>query len=428
MKKVIVIGGGLSGLSAAVTLIKKNVLVNILEAAPQIGGRAKAFNCKYNNILLDNGQHLLLSCYKDSLEFLRTIASDKNILIKNRLELPFIFKGRKKYVWEIPDKYYPFNLLKALKNFKLLSFKSRLKLMAQLSLLLSNKAQINETVEEWLNEFSNDKDSLKYFWEMIGIGALNTSFYEASSFYFKNILREMFVKNRRGYKFIVPRENLTEFYCRNAINYITGKGSKISTSERVRELFISNNRLTQIITARNTIRDFSGAIIAVPLHQLKKVLPSQLPADLFSNYEPSEIVSAHVFLDREVLNEDYAYLVDSKFDWIFNHGKYKTLVKSNAKELASLSKLELKNLIKTELKEYFPVLKDSDFLHIEIIKERRATFKTTPRFSATVSKFKPNYENLEFAGDWIFPDMPATIESAVKSGRIAAEKLLKRIH
>ncbi len=427
MKKIVVIGGGLAGISAAVTLIKNNISVQILEASPKIGGRAKAFKSKTTNILLDNGQHLLLSCYKDTLQLFNTINPNKKYLAFNGLTLPFIFKGGKKYIWKIPNKYYPFNLLSALSKFKLLSSISKLKLSLQLFTLIFESSAKNETVEIWLKKFSQEEDAIKYFWEMIGIGALNSSFNQAGAIYFRNILKEMFIRNKAGYKFVIPSENLTDYYCLGAQNYILSKGNKINTSERVISLIVNNKRLIKIITNKNTFTEFDGAIITLPLHSLKKILFNHIPRGLLDNYIPSAIISAHVFLRRKILKHEYAYLVDSEFDWAFNHGEYLTLVKSAADSLINLNIDTLKELVKEELKKYFPGLMSDDFDSIEIIKERRATFKATPQFSSAVENFKPNFENLEFAGDWLIPNLPATMESAVRSGRLAAEKILEKI-
>jgi len=425
MKKVIVIGGGLSGLSAAVTLINNNINVVLLEASPTIGGRARAFKLPSKNIYLDNGQHLLLSCYKETLRFLDVISPDRNYSISSGLLLPFIFKGNRKVNLNIPSRYYPFNLLNGLINFELLSFRSKLKLLTKLFTIILRKPSEKTTVDDWLK--NQDNDAIKYFWEMLGIGALNSSFDNAGAIYFRNILMEMFVRNKGGYRFIVPPKNLKEFYCDNVQNYVQKKGSKINVSEKVTSITINNNRIKTIITSKNKYSDFDAVVIAIPPDGLKKIFPLRLISNLVDNYSPSPIVSAHVFLRNNILNEPFVYLVNSKFDWIFNHNQFITLVKSNAEKLVKKEIEELKEMIKKELISFFPEVKMNDFELIKIIKEKKATFKSTPAFSLSVKNFKPNLINAEFAGDWSIPDLPATVESAVKSGKLAAENILKNL-
>ena len=73
-KKVLVIGGGLAGLSSAAYLSKNNFKVKLLESSPKLGGRTYSFLDKETNTILDNGQHVLMGCYFESINFLSLIA------------------------------------------------------------------------------------------------------------------------------------------------------------------------------------------------------------------------------------------------------------------------------------------------------------------------------------------------------------------
>jgi len=92
IKKYLVVGGGFAGLSAAVHLAKNSLQVDLIEASPKVGGRAYSFLEKSTNTLIDNGQHILMGCYTDTLNFLKIIDADQNLAYQNNLEVNFLKK------------------------------------------------------------------------------------------------------------------------------------------------------------------------------------------------------------------------------------------------------------------------------------------------------------------------------------------------
>ncbi len=85
MSKVLVIGGGFAGLSAAVFLSKLNHQITLLEASQKLGGRAYSFLAKSQNDFVDNGQHILMGCYRHTLKFLSEIGASEKLYFQNSL-------------------------------------------------------------------------------------------------------------------------------------------------------------------------------------------------------------------------------------------------------------------------------------------------------------------------------------------------------
>ena len=97
MKRCLIIGGGIAGLTAASILSSKKISVTLIESSPKLGGRTYSFMDEVSGEIIDNGQHIMMGCYKETLSFLRLIGADKNFIYQNKLEVDFIDYGFKKY-------------------------------------------------------------------------------------------------------------------------------------------------------------------------------------------------------------------------------------------------------------------------------------------------------------------------------------------
>ncbi|MDA3859968.1 MAG: FAD-dependent oxidoreductase [Melioribacteraceae bacterium] len=127
MKKVLIIGGGISGLSSALFLSKAGFTVEIIEASPKLGGRAYSFN--YNNTIVDNGQHVLMECYKNTLEYIDIIGSRELFEFQDSLAINYLNNKRELSKLEIPKYFYPLNNLIGLMNFNVLNIRERLEVL-----------------------------------------------------------------------------------------------------------------------------------------------------------------------------------------------------------------------------------------------------------------------------------------------------------
>ena len=424
MDKVVIIGGGFAGLSSAVFLLQKGYEVDIYEASPKLGGRAYSFIDERSGDCVDNGQHILMGCYKETLRFLKLIGAEKNLIYQSKLKVPFVDKEMGLVALEAGKIVYPFNLLNAIFRFGAIGIKEKfgiVKLFSKLFLLDTCDLK-GLTVREWLWIEKQNEKAVKAFWEIICIGAMNTGLENASAEIFAGILKEIFFKGNKAATILLPEKGLTQMYCESACSFINNSGGKVFLSSKIDTIEINGNRVTEIRAGNKIISDFDYVVSSVPFHSLQKILPSEM-SESFNKLENSPILNLHLWLTENRFTEKYYGLIDSKVHWVFNHKSYITITISDAGKLIEKSKEELFELVTNELIKYFSFFKKEQVLNYKVIKEKRATFIPSESSSDYRPSTKTNIENLLLAGDWINTGLPATIEGAVKSGRMAADEI-----
>lgn len=421
MKKCIVIGGGIAGLSAAAFLTSENYPVELIESSPKLGGRAYSFTDEETGCIIDNGQHIMMGCYTDSLKFIKLINAEENFLIQKNLKVNFLKENSEIVKLEAGDFLYPFNLAAGLFNYKALNLKDRLRLFGLfLKIPLIPEGDLSRlTVYDWLKKENQNEKIRTAFWDILAIGTLNTDTKKASASIFLSILKQMFFKGNKAAAIILPKKGLSESYCSNAAEYLSNNGGVISEGETVTEIKTKGDKITEIITSKRTIKDFDIIISSLPQYALKKLFPEMKLPEL----EYSPILSFHLWLKNNPLEKDFYGLINSPVHWIFNHGTHLTLVISSAVDHINKNKDELFELVLNELNK-FTGLTSEDILKFRVIKEKRATFIPTIDISEKRPGTLTDYRNLFLAGDWINTNLPSTLESAVKSGRMAADAVI----
>ena len=128
MKKCLVVGGGLAGLSASVYLAKNNIPVQLIEASPKFGGRAYSFVDEKSGNEIDNGQHLLLGCYYETIKFIKLLSAEDQFYFQKRLEINFVDQHKREYHLKAAKLPYPFGLLAGLLNYRALSLYDKIKI------------------------------------------------------------------------------------------------------------------------------------------------------------------------------------------------------------------------------------------------------------------------------------------------------------
>ena len=421
MSDYIVIGGGFAGLSAAAHLSASGKKVELIEASQKLGGRAYSLIDKPTGNIIDNGQHIIMGCYTNTIHFFRMIGAQNNLIFQDKLKVNFLEPHFQKRILEAGPGVYPFNLAAGLLRYKALSLKNRILLLKFfLALPLSSNRDLSRmSIYEWLLQENQNEKIIKAFWEILAAGALNTSLHKGSAKVFKEILLEIFFKGNKAATIILPKEGLTESYCNNAAEFIINRGGKIFPGEQVNRLNAEGNRVKSIVTNRRNIKDFKYVISAVPFYSLQRVLPeNNLITD--PGFEYSSILTVHIWLKNNKLDKPFYGLIDSDIHWIFNHGNHLTLVRSDADELMEKSKEAIFALAEKELFRYCFIEKE-DITDYRVIKEKRATFIPSNEILYKRPGPATRLSNLAIAGDWTNTGLPSTIESAVKSGRLAAE-------
>ena len=425
MKKCLIIGGGLAGLSAAVFLADKGIKVELLEASPKLGGRAYSLKDKNTSDTIDNGQHILMGCYKDTLDFIKTIHAEDNFLFQKQLEVNFIKEDFKLFKLKSKNIIYPVNLILAVLNYKAISLFERFSLLKFFAKLYfySEKFLNKLTVHQWLLLEKQSENIIQSFWGILAVGALNTNIKKASAKVFSDILKKMFFRGSKASTIILPKLGLSESFCINSKKYIEEKEGKISLPEQVNEFVISGKKIILIKTNKREIADFDYVVSAVPYFILKNIKGSDQINLNDIDFIYSTIISIHVWLKENNLEDDFYGLINSKIHWVFKHKSHLTVVISDANDLAELPVEELFEIAALQLFNYLKIPKDN-ISSYKIIKEKKATFIPANDILNKRPGPETNVKNFIIAGDWVNTGLPSTIESAVRSGKLAAELII----
>ena len=430
---VLIIGGGLAGLSAAVALTSQRYSVLLVEQRQRLGGRTYSYIHPETGDEVDNGQHLMMGCYHSTLNYLGMI--DKLSLVEIQPNLSIVFRDPKKSSSSLKTISLPapFNVLAGLLNLETLSFSNRLALLrVGISLLFKNpdtdKHLQSISVAQWLDELKQPIENKKYLWDIIAIGALNDSTDRISASLFVKVLKSAFFGSRKNSSMVIPKKGLSSVLVDGAVEYFQKRGGKILTNVSVKQISIRASHLENVTLESGEVIKPTMVISAVPYFDIPKLFGNAESIGLnnIDKFVSSPIITIHLWLDAHFMQEQFAALLDSPIHWVFNKSKiygreneglmYLALVVSGAHDLVEKEKDELVEIAHRELKRFYPTASVAKVIHSLIIKEKRATF--SPKVG--LDQFRPSHQtavdNLFLGGDWIDTKLPATIEGAVQSG------------
>lgn len=427
MKRCLIVGGGLAGLSAAVALASKNSQVHLIEASPKYGGRAYSFVDETSGDEIDNGQHLLLGCYYETIEYIKRIGATNLFSFQKQLEINFVKRDKLKYQLKPTELPYPLGLFFGFLNYDILSILDKIKilsLLAQLPFIQSEK-YFYCSVEEWLFQQNQSQNCIKSFWEIIAIGALNSQLKDASAKMFIDILKVIFLQGSDASTMIIPKVGLSKAFVGPAISFLKTNNAELLLSEKLLQITVSQNKAVAIKTDKGTINDFDAVILAIPSYALGKINKENLIIENNrTELKTSSILTFHLWLKENNLKKPFYAFIDSRLHWVFNHGEYITTVTSGADDLIEKSQEELFAIVGTELSAYLGINREN-ISRYKMIKEKRATFVPNKENILKHPSVKTKLENVFLAGDWTNTGLPATIEGAIKSGNTAAKEVQK---
>ncbi len=426
MKKIIVVGGGLAGLTTACLLSKEGYKIELLEASPKLGGRASSFNYEKKDQFVDNGQHLMMGCYRYTLKFFEMIGATRNLERISPMKITFVENGGRQIELDASSGFYPFNLLMALLKYSALPVGKRYKLLFPFASLFYPSAKKNITVDQWLRSEGQDEEEISKFWRILVESILNTSPENASVKSFKKVLLEIFFKGKKASDLVLAKTDLTYTYVHFARDFIERNNGKVYTSERVQQVVNDGKHIQSLLTNKRKIDDFDHVVFAIPSYGVDKLFPNTFGNQLNSLVYPS-ILTLHIWLKNNPFEEKVYGFIDSKMHWLFNHGTHVSVVISNSDKLLDIEREKLTRQIFSELREYFPLFYEDIIDDYKLVIEKRAAFAATLASDKIRAKFSNPFRNSTFAGDWVNTGLPSTMEGAVKSGFMAAKQILEKI-
>ena len=439
---VIVIGAGFAGLSAASRLTRRGARVLVLEARGRLGGRATAFPDRETGELVDNGQHILLGCYTETFAFLRDVGALDNVRLDPQLAVTMIDRAGMRTRLACPALPAPFHLVAGVLEWDALSWRDRLSVLGMATPLKHARRELRpgstmkaaspgETVEGWLVRNGQTPRIREMLWNPLALAALNQPPDQAAAPTFARALAEMFGDTPRDAAIALPTKPLHAMYAEPAREYIERHGGTVRTGAPAKVVVSDGGAVTSVESGGERWTA-SRVISSVPWFAIQELFEREPPAlhdllDRARRMSSSPIVTVNLWFDRRVLDEPFIGLPGRAMQWVFDkrlvfggEASHLSLVSSGASAILARSNDELIRTAHDELLAALPELRSARLLRATVVREPRATFSLAPGSPARPST-QTEVTGLFLAGDWIDTGLPATIESAVRSGHRAAD-------
>lgn len=436
---VMVVGGGLSGLAAAVQLTLEGARVSLVDQSNKLGGRAYSYIDKTTGDVVDNGQHVLVGAYHCTLQYLKSIGTRELLSMPENFHLHFHHPEKGFETFRIDSALFPLNLALATLRFRLLSFKERREFL-NVGLRLKNWNDYLEqtlrqlTVAQWLQVMGQSEETKRSFWYPLAISVMNELPERASALLFARSLRSTFLGNAFDSKILIPTIGQTELYVSGAKRIFANHGTNVLLHTEVKSLAFRKGKAVGVVLKNGTRIRAKAVISAVPYFALTRILPEKIQRGPFAglnNFDSSPIVSIHLWFNRPVMDQDFVGLIDRRIQWIFNRRKikrekgkpenYLSAIISGAHKYVDLSREKLVKMAVEDIASAFPNARRAKLTHSIVIKEKRATFSPTNEAESLRPPQQTSVENLYLAGDWTDTGLPPTIEGAIMSGFRCAE-------
>jgi squalene-associated FAD-dependent desaturase len=435
-ERVLIIGGGLAGLAAATALAPRGFRVTLLESRNRLGGRASSFTDAATGQLIDACQHVSMGCCTNLAHFFRTVGVAA--LLQPQSCLYFMTPDRRVSRFRAGWAPAPIHLAGSFLRAHYLSLKEKLRIAWGLHCLRRVPENEDPPFYDWLVQHGQTPRMMDRFWGLVLVSALNESPDRIGLRYARKVFVDGFLRHRRGFEVEIPSVPLARLYGEELLNWLAAHGVRLLANCAARTMLVAGDRIEKVeLRGDGDAIRADWYISAVPFDRLLDLLPAETveAQPYFGNLrrlESSPITSVHLWYNRPVLELPHVVLIDSVGQWIFNRGEsapgehYLQVVVSAARQFRGLGHEEVQRRIVEELAGLLPAAKPEALIRARVVTEHAATFSAVPG----VDRWRPDQaspiNNLFVAGDWTATGWPATMEGAVRSGYLAAEKLLAR--
>ncbi len=447
-KTVVVVGGGVAGMSAACALTEAGFRVRLMERRGYLGGRASSYLHPGLDEVIDNCQHVLFGCCTNLIGFYRRIGVLDRIHWSSEMTMvePAAAgepgSGSRSPLG--PSKLGPLGLpaplhaLPRLLAAKAFTGADKLALARAFRALLKPVPQDStEDLATWLARHRQTPGAIERFWRLVIASALNADLDSIALPYAAKVVRELFMNSAEAGRMGMSTVPLSELYA-GAAAFLRERGSEVIFNANMESAEWDATASQWSLTTRAGSVRADFLVLALPFEATARLLPKMPPAEgaealsgKLARHEHWPICSVHLWFDREITDLDHAILLDRELHWMYNksrlqprrktRGCYLELLVSASRSFAALTREQAIAKAVSELAEFFPEAAEAKLEKAALVKEVRATFGVPPGIDAARPGAVSPWPNCFLAGDWTATGWPSTMESAARSGHLAAE-------
>lgn len=405
--RVHVVGAGLAGLAAALSLVEAGAAVTIHDSAPHAGGRCRSYHDPVLGCRIDNGNHLLLSGNRATFAFLDQVGARDTLTGPADPLFPFmdLATGER---WTLRPNRGPIPWWLLLPSRRV----PGMKLRDALPTLRLHKSGAATTVADAL-----PKGALYHrLFEPLAIAALNTMPEEGCARLLGAIVQETLAAGGGACIPAFPRHGLSESFIDPALAWLQARGAALHLGSRIGGLGMADGRV--IALGETTIGPADRVVLAVPAPAAAALLPGLVVPDRFE-----AILNVHYRIDAAPGPAGFMGLVGGLAEWVFVKPGIVSVTISAGNRFLDLETEALAQQVWTDVQHALQL--PATMPPHRVVKEKRATFAATPEQEARRPPTRTSFANLALAGDWTATGLPATIEGAIRSGRAAAAVTLQ---
>ncbi len=417
--RVAVVGAGLAGLSAAVALKNWGAHVTVHERTRLLGGKATSYHV--DGVEVDNGQHVILGCCTEFLDFVDELGCASLMQMQPVFDVLVLSRERRGSHLRAARLPAPFHLLPSFARYRPLSWSDKLRVTRALLAARSARTPGGD-MASWLRKHGQTRTTRRAFWDPFLVPALNAALEDASAEAGLFVIRTAFLSGRGaariGYS-TVPLERIARAAAERA-DALQVRSSVASVDVRDGEVTLRTDDTMEY--------HYDAAVLAVPPRRLAALLGDarRFGVHGLEGFRNEPIVDVHLWYETggaQLLGDaGFAALLDSPVQWVFEKGAgYLCCSLSAANDTVTRPDSELVALCQSELKAVLPKLRGMSLARGAATRDADATFVPSPGLHRPGARTA--FPNMVIAGAWTDTGWPATMESAVRSGRAAAASL-----
>ena len=417
MAKAHIIGAGVSGLSAGVRLANEGFEVHVHEATQQAGGRCRSYYDGATDMVIDNGNHLLLSGNLHARAYALAIGSEAGLVGPERAQFDFVdLKNDKRWKLDLGSGRIPTWLFDKSRRVPDTTVGDYLALSPVI--WAGTDALVGKTIK---------CEGILYdrLVQPLLLAALNVDPPDGSAGLAGAIVRETLLAGGKSCRPLIAREGLSTVLVDPAIKLIREKGGTVNLGHELRQVLMAGESISMLEFVDDTIavapRDV--VVLAVPPRSAAAILPGLKTPTKFR-----AIVNAHFRYDPPDNMPPMMGVIGGLIEWLFAFHQRLSITISDADRLVNVPREQLARDIWRDICKAAGIsneVAEGPLPPWQIVRERRATFEATPEQNAMRPGTATDWKNLFLAGDWTDTGLPATIEGSIRSGDKAADMALK---